>query len=318
MDFNEIINNAVAQVSATICENKPRPRFAYPISAENAAALLAQAYRAEVENRGYSYTPNEATSRRLAAVGRWLTDASRKPSLLLYGATPGTGKTTTARAIVRMVRALYASLLAGISTAEESLRKETNEHFAGWVIPWPDGLGTIADYNDMKRRAAWREAHPEEAEIIDQKEAEKIAAKVEWQAPRKAEIEKAKVQAERLRLLLPEYITAQGLADLVKEKRFSDYNRLIGAPFLIIDDIGTEPVAVKDFGNEVLPFTELFYKRYDSRLPTIITSNLPLSVEVRREGDKEVSIRGIYGARVLDRLNEISDKLPFSGGSFRV
>lgn len=318
MNFNDIINNAVAQVSATLCENKPRPRFAYPISAENAAALLAQAYRVEVENRGYSYTPDEATSRRLASVGRWLTDASRKPSLLLYGAMPGTGKTTTARAIKRMAHTLHTFLADGISAAEEMLRKETSEQFAGWVIPWPEGLGTVASHADIKRRSAWREAHPEEAEIIDQKEAEKTAAIVAWQAPKKAEIERARAEAERFRLLLPGYITAQGLADLVRAKRFEEYNRFIAAPFLIIDDIGTEPVAVKDFGNEVLPFTELFYKRYDNRLPTIITSNLPLSVEVRREGDKEVSIRGIYGARVLDRLNEICDKLPFSGGSFRV
>ena len=318
MNFNEIINNAVAQVSAKLGENKPRPRFAYPISAENAAALLAQAYRVEVEKRGYSYTPNEATSRRLAAVGRWLTDASRKPSLLLYGATPGTGKTTTARAIFRMAHTLHETFRDEISAAEETLRKDTNEQFAGWIIPWPEGLGTVASHADIKRRAAWREAHPEEAEIIDQKEAEKTAAIVAWKEPRKAEIDKAKAEAERLRLLLPGYITAQGIADFVRAKRFDEYNRLISAPFLIIDDIGTEPVAVKDFGNEVLPFTELFYKRYDNRLPTIITSNLPLSVEVRREGDKEVSIRGIYGARVLDRLNEICDKLPFSGGSFRV
>ncbi len=318
MNFNEIINSAVAQVSAKLGENNPRPRFVYPISAENAATLLAHAYRVEVENRGYSYTPNEDTNRRLAAVGRWLTDASRKPSLLLYGATPGTGKTTTARAIMRMAHTLYASLRDGISAAEETLRKETSEQFAGWVIPWPEGLGTVASHADIKRRFAWREAHPEEAERIDQKEAEKTAAIVAWQEPRKAEIDKAKAEAERFTLLLPKYITAQGLADLVRAKRFDDYNRLIAAPFLIIDDMGTEPVAVKDFGNEVLPFTELFYKRYDNRLPTIITSNLPLSVEVRREGDKEVSIRGIYGARVLDRLNEICDKLPFSGGSFRV
>ena len=198
------------------------------------------------------------------------------------------------------------------------LKKETSEQFAGWVIPWPEGLGTVTGYEDIKRRSEWRESHPDEAEIIDQKEAEKTAAIVAWQEPRKAEIVRAKTEAEHFAHLLPKYITAQELADLVRAKRFDDYNRLIVAPFLIIDDIGTEPVIVKDFGNEVLPFTELFYKRYDSRLPTIITSNLPLSVEVRREGDKEISIRGIYGARVLDRLNEICDKLPYSGGSFRV
>lgn len=316
MNFSEIINNAVAQVSATLAEPKPRPRFAYPISAENAALLLAQAYRVEVENRGYSYTPNEATSKRLAAVGRWLTDGSRKPSLLLYGATPGTGKTTTARAVKRMAQALHASFEDRIKSAEETLRLQTAEKFAAWVVPWPEGLGTVASNYDIQRRRAWREAHPEEAEIIDQKENERTAAIAAWRAPFEAEIQKARTQAETFGNILPEYITAQGLADLVRAKRFEDYNRLIAAPFLIVDDIGTEPLAVKDFGNEVLPFTELFLKRYDSRRPTIITSNLPLTAEAR--GDKEVSIRGIYGPRVLDRLNEICDKLPYSGNSFRV
>lgn len=317
MNFNDIISNAVAQVSATLAPPRTCPRFSFPISAENAAALLLQAYRAEVETRGYSYTPNEDTSRRLAAVGRWLTDASRKPSLLLYGATPGTGKTTTARAVKRMAQALHTSLVDGISTAEDALRIKAAEHFAGWVVPWPDGLAKVSCWEDIKRRQAWADTHPEEAEILDQKEAEKNAAIKAWRAPFEAEIEKARAQAATLKAITPEYVTAQGLADMIRAKRFEDYNRLTVAPFIIIDDIGTEPVAVKDFGNEVLPFTELFLKRYDSRCPTIITSNLPLTAEVRREGDKEQSIRGIYGPRVLDRINEICDKLPYSGGSFR-
>lgn len=318
MNFNDIISNAVAQVSATLAPPRPCPRFSYPISAETAATLLLQAYRAEVETRGYTYTPNEETSRRLAAVGRWLTDTSRKPSLLLYGANPGTGKTTTARAVKRMAQALHASLLDGISAAEESLRIKAAEHFAGWVVPWPEGLQKVSCYEDIKRRQAWRETHPEEAEILDQKDSEKAAAIVAWRAPFEAEIEKARTQAATLKTILPEYVTAQGLADMIRAKRFEDYNRLTSCPFLIIDDIGTEPVAVKDFGNEVLPFTELFLKRYDTRRPTIITSNLPQTAEVNKPGEKEVSIRGLYGARVLDRLNEICDKLPYGGiNSFR-
>ena len=317
MNFNDIISNAVAQVSATLAPPRTCPRFSFPISAENAAALLLQAYRAEVETRGYSYNPNEDTSRRLAAVGRWLTDASLKPSLLLYGATPGTGKTTTARAVKRMAQALHGSLLDGISAADESLRKQAAERFSGWVMPWPEGLEKVTCWDDIKRRQAWKETHPHEAEILNQREAEKADAIQAWKAPREAEIQEARTQAAKLKAILPEYVTAQGLADMIRAKRFEDYNRLTACPFLIIDDIGTEPVAVKDFGNEVLPFTELFLKRYDSRRPTIITSNLPLTAEVRREGDKEQSIRGIYGPRVLDRINEICEKLPYSGGSFR-
>lgn len=316
MNFNDIINNAVAQVSATLAEPKPRPRFAYPISAEKAAFLLAQAYRYEVELRGYSYTENENTSRYLAAVGRWLTDGSRKPSLLLYGAGAGTGKTTTARAIKRMAQALHASLEDGIKNAEETLRSRKAEKFAAWVIPWPEGLGTCASNYDIQRRRAWKDAHPEEAEIIEQKEAERTAAIAEWQAPFLAEIQKARTQAETFGSILPELVKAQDLADLVRAKRFEDYNRLIAAPFLIVDEIGAEPLTVKEFGNEVLPFTELILKRYDSRRPTILTSNLPLTAEVR--DGKEKSLRAIYGIRVVDRLNEICDKLHYTGNSFRV
>ena len=317
MNFSDIMSNAVAQVSATLCEQQAKPRFSFPISAENAAVLLTKAYRYEVEKRGYSYTKNENTERNLAAVGRWLTDASKKPALLLYGATPGTGKTTTAKAVYSMAHALHDSLVKGICNAEEMLNKMAYERFADWAIPWPEGLRTVSGYEDIQRRQAWKEAHPEEAEVINQKEAERAAAREAWRAQNEAEIHEARTQASTLRSILPEFITAQGLADLIKAKRFEQYNRLTEAPFLIIDDIGTEPVSFKDFGNEVLPFTELFYKRYDSRRPTIITSNLPLTVEARRDGEKEVSIRGIYGARVLDRFNEFCDKLSYMGNSFR-
>lgn len=316
MNFSDIINNAVAQVSATICEPKPRPRFVLPISTEDATTLLTQAYRAEVELRDCVYMNDQGTTTRLAAIGRWLTKPERKPWLLLYGATPGTGKSTTARAIARMINALYESLLNSIDAAVKALERQTTEHVSKMENPWPEHLRNITCYDDLKRRKEWRDAHPEEDKLIGEYETEKQEVIAAYKAPYLAGINKAQEQAAVLSGILPEYATAQGIADLVKEKNFGEYNRLTLAPFLIIDDIGTEPVAVKDFGNEVLPITELILKRYDKRLPTIITTNLPQSTDPR-PGLKEVSIRAIYGIRVLDRLNEISDKLSYNGDSFR-
>lgn len=309
MNFEQILTNAVAGVSATLSKPGPCRRFAYPISKETAAKLLAQAYRVEVEARGYTYAPAQDTAAHLTAVAVWLTDATRKPSLLLYGSTPGTGKTTTAQAVKRMAEALHASMLASIEAAKGSIWEQQQAHFAGWpTIPWPEGLSPeeLPAPEGMRKRREWCETHPEEAAIIEEKEAEKRAAIDAWRQPFEREIEAAQARADGLAGMLPRYVTAQALADMVKGRDFAGYYGFVNASFLILDDMGTEPVTVKDFGNEVLPVTELLLKRYEARRPTIITTNL-----------SETAIANTYGPRILDRLNEICNKIPYGGNSFR-
>ena len=60
------------------------------------------------------------------------------------------------------------------------------------------------------------------------------------------------------------------------------------------------------FGTERLPLAELLAARYDSRKPTIITTNL---------GPDGIAER--YGERIADRLREIVDAIGFEGDSFR-
>lgn len=83
------------------------------------------------------------------------------------------------------------------------------------------------------------------------------------------------------------------------------YTAAVNEPFLAIDDLGTEPPAVKLYGTERLPLADLLVARYDSRLPTIITTNLgPAGIAER------------YGERIADRIREM-DKIGFEGASFR-
>lgn len=75
---------------------------------------------------------------------------------------------------------------------------------------------------------------------------------------------------------------------------------------LLIDDLGTEPSTIKDYGTTKTPMIELLYKRYDYRLPTIMTTNYRLS-----------DIESIYNARIADRFKEMCDVLVFENGSYR-
>lgn len=89
----------------------------------------------------------------------------------------------------------------------------------------------------------------------------------------------------------------------------SDYPaflRLSQKDMLGIDDLGTEPQEVMDFGNVVTPVIDLLTKRYDEQLFTIITTNLTPK-----------QIREHYGDRIADRLNEMVEKIVFTNGTYR-
>lgn len=75
---------------------------------------------------------------------------------------------------------------------------------------------------------------------------------------------------------------------------------------LAIDDLGTEPVEVLEYGNHLNPVIDLLYKRYDEQLFTIITTNLT---------PKEIRER--YGERIADRLNEMAFCVVFENDTYR-
>ena len=84
------------------------------------------------------------------------------------------------------------------------------------------------------------------------------------------------------------------------------YNRMVNQELLFVDDLGTEPVNIKIYGNEFSPVTELLYNRYDRQRWTIVTSNL-----------SDEQLRERYGARIDDRIKEMFDKIHFQGKSYR-
>lgn len=82
--------------------------------------------------------------------------------------------------------------------------------------------------------------------------------------------------------------------------------RLMSAGVLAIDDIGTEPAEVVDYGNVIEPITELLEARYARGLFTLVTTNLT-GQELRQR----------YGVRLVDRMNEMMHVVVFKNGSFR-
>ena len=102
-----------------------------------------------------------------------------------------------------------------------------------------------------------------------------------------------------------EKVTALELSRAAKDDREA-FSNLMNCKMLLIDDMGEEPTMVKSYGNEISPFVETIYSRYDKQRFTIITTNL-LDDEIREN----------YGIRVADRFNEMFDRIYFDNKSFR-
>lgn len=84
------------------------------------------------------------------------------------------------------------------------------------------------------------------------------------------------------------------------------YLNLKRTDLLAIDELGVEPVDVKNYGNASEPIIDLLSYRYDKMKVTAISSNLTM---------KQIEER--YGLRLADRFNEMFHKVAFTGKSFR-
>lgn len=100
-------------------------------------------------------------------------------------------------------------------------------------------------------------------------------------------------------------VDAKYIAHLCKTN-YDEYLRLASVDMLGIDDLGTEPQEVMDYGNVYTPIIDLLTKRYDEQLFTIITTNLTPQL-----------IRERYGDRIADRLNEMVEKIIFKNETYR-
>ena len=100
-------------------------------------------------------------------------------------------------------------------------------------------------------------------------------------------------------------VDAKYIAYLCKNN-YEAYRKLISVNMLGIDDLGTEPSEVMDYGNVYTPVIDLLTKRYEEQLFTIITTNLTPQ-----------QIREHYGDRIADRFNEMVKKIVFSNATYR-
>lgn len=100
-------------------------------------------------------------------------------------------------------------------------------------------------------------------------------------------------------------VSALELATIAKDDA-EKFAGLKQAELLVIDDVGVEPAVVKVWGNEISPFTELMYYRYDRQLWTLLTTNF---------NDEDFFKR--YGPRLADRFTEMFDKIPFENNTYR-
>ena len=100
-------------------------------------------------------------------------------------------------------------------------------------------------------------------------------------------------------------VNARDLARVCKED-YDEWRSLCYKHMLAIDDFGTEPLEVMNYGNVLYPITDLLTRRYDRHLYTILTTNLTPQ-----------EIRPRYGDRIADRLNEMMGKVIFANSTYR-
>lgn len=87
---------------------------------------------------------------------------------------------------------------------------------------------------------------------------------------------------------------------------YSDWRNVMRYQLMIVDDLGTEPREVMEFGNVYTPLIDLITTRYEEQLYTIFTTNLtPAQLEEK------------YGKHIVDRLNEMVEKVVFENESYR-
>ena len=107
------------------------------------------------------------------------------------------------------------------------------------------------------------------------------------------------------------YQPAGRLFGLLEEEHFgrrsgNTLETALSCDLLVIDDLGTEPREVMEFGNMTAPMRDLLEIRYDRSLPTLISTNMTPADITKR-----------YGDRIGDRMREVMEVVRFRNGSYR-
>lgn len=92
-----------------------------------------------------------------------------------------------------------------------------------------------------------------------------------------------------------------------KSHDFEEFRKIRSRTLLGIEDFGSEPSDVQNFGNVYSPLVDLIEYRYEYQLFTAITTNLTPG-----------EIASKYDHRLADRLNEMMQVIAFRGDSFRI
>lgn len=104
----------------------------------------------------------------------------------------------------------------------------------------------------------------------------------------------------------PILINSRDMQTLYAKNDLEQIDALKKRFLVIIDDIGVESADVKNYGNVIEPFNDLFDYRYRNKMETIITTNLTPE-----------KIREVYGDRILDRFKESFNEYIFNFKSNR-
>lgn len=89
----------------------------------------------------------------------------------------------------------------------------------------------------------------------------------------------------------------------------AEWEAVKNCKLLLVDDIGFsgEAEVVNNYGVNARPVVELLESRYDSRRPTVMTTNLTLP-----------QVRKNYGERIYSRLAELCTVVTMTGKDFRL
>lgn len=102
------------------------------------------------------------------------------------------------------------------------------------------------------------------------------------------------------------FVDAKEICAVAKDD-YKAFKVLCRQQMLAIDDLGTEPAEVLDYGNVLNPAIDLLSSRYKDQLFTVVTTNLT---------PKE--IREHYGDRIADRFNEMFERIIFNNETYRI
>jgi DNA replication protein DnaC len=93
---------------------------------------------------------------------------------------------------------------------------------------------------------------------------------------------------------------------MVRARDDKGYRELKTVDILMIDDVGTEPKEVMDYGTISTPIVDILEARYNLMKFTLLTTNLTPS---------ELSEK--YGPRLADRFREMFHVIGFDHPSYR-